>query len=83
MIWFVIAWILAASVCAGCMMHFFPDEWDARDTGDVILATAISLTSWWVFAALGIGYVIIKQFTRLPLLIAGFLDGLRGDHNGE
>lgn len=75
-------WILMASICAGCLMHFFPDEWNPHDPENSILAMYLGLTCWWLFAVMGIGYLILKVLSKLPLFIAGFLNGWRDNQDG-
>ena len=75
---FIIAWILAASIFAGCTMHFWPDVYDPHNTNDAVLVMLMGLIAWWFFAVMGIGYLILKVLSKLPLFITGFLDGLRG-----
>ena len=79
MIAFIIGWILMASICAGCLMHFFPDDWNPHEPENPILAMFLGLTVWWLFAVMGIGYLCLKLLSKLPLFITGFLDGLRGE----
>ena len=66
----IIAWVICAGITCGAMMHVQPDEWaDAP-----ILCMSMCIIGWWLFAILGIGYLVMKQLSKIGLFVAGFLD---------
>lgn len=66
----VIAWVICAGITCGCMMHFIPDEW-----GDApVLCMGLCLMGWLLFALMGIGYIVLKQLSKVGSFFAGFLD---------
>lgn len=71
----IVAWILCAGITCGVMMHVQPDEW-----GDApILCMFMCIIGWWLFAIFGIGYLVMKQLSKIGLFVAGFLDNLFGE----
>ena len=77
----IIAWILCAGITCGAMMHVWADEW----ADDPTLCMFICFVGWWSFAILGIGYLIVKQLSKIGLFVAGFLDKLfekKEEHDG-
>lgn len=75
----ITAWILCAIITCGVMMHVQPDEWlDSQ-----VLCMVVCLVCWWLFAAMGIGYLIIKQLSKLGLFVAGFLGALISEVDEE
>jgi len=66
----VIAWVICAGITCGCMMHFIPDEWG----DEPVLCMALCLVGWFLFAIMGIGYIVIKQMSKIGMFFAGFLD---------
>ena len=71
----IIAWILCAGITCGAMIHAQPDEW----ADDPILCMTICIVGWWFFAILDIGYLVMKQLSKIVLIVAGFLDKLMGE----
>ena len=66
----IVAWILCAGITCGVMMHVQPDEW-----GDApVLCMGLCLVGWFLFALMGIGYIVLKQLSKVGLFFAGFLD---------
>ena len=53
-------------------MHVQPDEW----ADDPTLCMSICIVGWWLFAILGIGYLIMGQLSKIGLFFAVFLDKL-------
>lgn len=68
---YVILWFLAATICAGIIIHLDPDEWGKDFT---ILTFLLSLTGWWLFLIILFGYGILKCLSKPSLFVAGFLD---------
>ena len=66
----VIAWVICAGITCGCMMHFIPDEW-----GDTpVFCMWMCLMVWPMLLLMGIGYIVLKQLSKVGSFFAGFLD---------
>ena len=66
----VIAWVICAGITCGGMMHFLPDEW-----GDApVFCMGMCLIGWFLFAIMGVGYIVLKQLSKIGMFVAGFLD---------
>lgn len=76
---FIIAWILCAGITCGAVMHVQPDEWADEPT----LCMFICIACWWLFAICGIGYLVVRQLSKIGLFVAGFLDKLMGEGDEE
>lgn len=66
----IIAWVLCAGITCGAMMHVWADEW----ADSPILCMAVCIVSWWLFAILGIGYLVVKQLSKIGMFFAGLID---------
>ena len=66
----IIAWFICAVITCGGMMHFCPDDW----AGDEWLCMMVCLGAWPIFALGGIGYIVLKQLSKIGMFFAGFLD---------
>lgn len=65
-----IAWIFCSGVCYGILMHY-----DAENCSDEpVMTMFMCLIAWWFFTIIGIGYLIIKQLSKVGEFFAGFID---------
>lgn len=66
----IIAWVLCAGITCGVMMHIYPNEW-----GDTpVFCMGVCLMGWYIFALMGLGYIVLKRLSKIGMFFAGFLD---------
>lgn len=69
---FIVLWYICACFTEAVMLHFFRDEWIYAPW----LLMLVCITTWPLVALMGLAYVALNQLSKVPMFIAGFLDGI-------
>jgi len=69
---FIVLWCICACFTEAVILHLFLDKW--IDMPGLLLFVCI--TTWPLISLMGLAYVALNQLSKVPMFIAGFLDGI-------